>query len=287
MNKIKLIMTDLDGTALQPDRVTISKRLLTAFEQASRLGIHIVPITGRQFVRLPSILCTDLPWKEICVLNNGGEIRHCSDGNLIDAVHMPYEDALTAIELANQYQTPIELNDDRKIVMTKMDYKQLCSFPVRELQYHIKNDLVNYVHIVENLGGYIKENKIPVGKLTLPYVQQGCRSELFQKMNELPVSCVWGSPNGMEITARLATKGQGLLRVCRYFNLLPENCIAFGDSGNDIAMLQAAGIGVAMGNAPDEVKAVADIIADTNEKDGVAKIIEKYVLERSYDQEET
>ena len=161
--------------------------------------------------------------------------------------------------------------------MTKRDYEQLCSYPVEALQYHIKNDLTRYACIVEDLREYIEKNDVSVEKLTLPYVEPERRAELFQKINELPVSCVWGGLNGMEVTAQAATKGEALLRVCRYFGLLPENCIAFGDSGNDISMLKLAGIGAAMGNASDDVKAAADIITDTNDNDGVAQIIELYI----------
>lgn len=278
MNQCKLIMFDLDGTALLQDKINISPRLLAALERAHRTGIHIVPITGRPYIFLPPILRTDLPWKEICVLNNGGEFRRFSDGKIIDSAHMPYYDAKQIIELAAKYFTPIELTVNDKIMMTEADRDRLCSFHIPALQHHIDHDLMAHGHFADDLNQYAEENCPMVEKLTMPYVPPKFRRALFEEINRLPVSCVWGSPNGIEVTASEATKGNGLLWVCRYFDITPEACMAFGDSGNDVSMLKLAGMGVAMGNAPDPVKDAADLITDTNMEDGVAKVIEKYLL---------
>ena len=277
MNPYKLIMIDLDGTALLQDKINMSPGLLAALERAHHKGIHIVPITGRPYIFLPPILSTDLPWKEICVLNNGGEYRRFSDGKVIDAVHMPCRYATRIIDLAEKYVTPIELTASGKIIMTKADRDRLCSFCIPELQHHMEHDLTEHCQFTDDLKQYAEEHFPMVEKLTMPYIPPKSRQALFEDIRQLPVSCVWGSPNGIEVTASGATKGNGLLWACRYFDILPEECMAFGDSGNDVSMLQLAGMGVAMENAPDYVKGAADLITDTNEEDGVAKVIEKYI----------
>ena len=70
-----------------------------------------------------------------------------------------------------------------------------------------------------------------------------------------------------------------LLALAEKFGVMPSETMSFGDSGNDISMIEAAGVGVVMDNARDEIKAHADLIAPSNQDEGVAQIIEKYVLE--------
>ena len=74
------------------------------------------------------------------------------------------------------------------------------------------------------------------------------------------------------------TKGSGLLALAAHLGLRREQTMAVGDSGNDRAMVEAAGLGVAMGNATDDIKEIADATTDDNNHDGVAKAIEKYAL---------
>ena len=104
--------------------------------------------------------------------------------------------------------------------------------------------------------------------------------ELAPTAQALPLSCVWSSPRSMEVTDREATKARGLERVCRLLGVDMGQVMAIGDSGNDISSLRAAGLGVAMGNAPEEVLAAADAVTGTNVQDGAAQAIERYILGR-------
>ena len=82
----------------------------------------------------------------------------------------------------------------------------------------------------------------------------------------------------MEITSAQADKGQALRTLCDHLGITMAQTIAFGDGGNDVNMLQMAGVGVAMGNASDAVKAFAGYATLSNEEDGVADFLEKHVL---------
>lgn len=75
-----------------------------------------------------------------------------------------------------------------------------------------------------------------------------------------------------------ATKAQGVLRACSLLGIDPTRTLAIGDSGNDITMLRAAGLGVAMGNAPQEVRDAAGAVTLSNLEDGAALAIEHYIL---------
>ena len=72
-------------------------------------------------------------------------------------------------------------------------------------------------------------------------------------------------------------KGQGIRDICRTLGISPEEVISFGDAANDIPMLLAAGTGIAMGNAAEDVKAAADYVTATNDEDGIAAALEKLI----------
>lgn len=84
--------------------------------------------------------------------------------------------------------------------------------------------------------------------------------------------------NNLEINAEAATKGNALLWLADHLGIAREETMAFGDGENDISMLKAAGIGIAMGNASDQVKAAADEVTLTNEQAGVAAAIRTWIL---------
>lgn len=85
-------------------------------------------------------------------------------------------------------------------------------------------------------------------------------------------------PNNLELNPKGISKASGVLEVCKLLGIGMSEVIAVGDSLNDIAMIREAGLGVAMGNAQDEVKAVADAVTATNDEDGVARVIQQYIF---------
>ena len=106
------------------------------------------------------------------------------------------------------------------------------------------------------------------------------RRALLQALPEafpalLPTSSI---AENIEINAAAANKGQALLALAAHLGLRPEQTMAFGDGLNDVTMLRDAGIGVAMGNASDELKALADCTTASCDEDGVAQTIEQFLL---------
>jgi len=98
-------------------------------------------------------------------------------------------------------------------------------------------------------------------------------------MSEFPqLVAVSGVPTNLEITMATADKGNGMIKLGEYLGITREEIMTCGDSENDMAMIVAAGFGVAMANGTDEVKEAANYITSSNEEDGVAEVIEKFVL---------
>ena len=104
------------------------------------------------------------------------------------------------------------------------------------------------------------------------------RDAVAERLSKIAVSAVWASATSMEITHPDATKGQTLQILCDRLQIPMDAVMALGDSGNDITMLRQAGLGIAMGNAPDFVKQAADVCTAPYDEDGAAKAIEQYAF---------
>jgi Cof subfamily protein (haloacid dehalogenase superfamily) len=133
------------------------------------------------------------------------------------------------------------------------------------------------INEVGNLMVFLKQDPIKILYIADPDVLDRLNRELQEKFG--PTLYITKSkPNYLEFMHPEATKGHSLKALAQKFGIHREEIMAFGDSYNDIDMLEFAGMGVAMGNAPEDVKKSADYITDTNNEDGVAKVVEKYVL---------
>lgn len=273
MKEIKLIAMDLDGTALQADRNSFSPRLLRALENAHNQGVAIAPVTGRQYGLLPDVLKQPHSWDDLAVLCNGGQVRRLRDGEMLFGLNIAPDARNALLELANKYGLPIELSVDSRLHLTPWSLQKQLGIP--ELTFHRDTILANHGVVVEDFS--LLRNQ-PVEKINLLCIAPEIRDAVQEDLKSIDVSAVWVSSSSVEITHPDATKGQGVARLCKLLDIPMESVMALGDSGNDETMLRQAGLGVAMGNAPDHVKAWADVVTDTNICDGAAAAIERYTL---------
>ena len=270
---IRLIAMDLDGTALQPDRRSFSPRLIAALEEAHNRGIAIAPVTGRQYRMLPPAVQNHPVWENLTVLCNGGQIRKLADGELLYEKNISGEALKQLLELAQKLEIPIEFSVDGTLYLTEASYRQQQGQP--HLDFHIHTILKNHGKIVPSLEPFLDQ---AVEKCNFPYIPAEKHREAEEGLKTISVSAVWSSASSMEITHPEAQKGTALKALCELLGIPLENTMALGDSGNDESMLKAAGLGIAMGNAPDFIKAVADAVTERTENDGAAIAIERYAL---------
>lgn len=270
---IRLIAMDLDGTTLQKDRCSFSPRLLKALENAYEKGIAIVPVTGRQFGLLPPVLREPYPWKFLSILCNGGQIRKLESGTLLHSLEIDPSALSQLLALSSEFDLPIEFSVDSTLHLTQHSLDQ--QLPWDNLAFHRNTILAKHGRIVASLEPMCVPG---IEKVNLLCIIPEIREELIFRLKNVAVSAVWASSSSMEITHPDATKGKGLQRLCSILNIPMSAVMALGDSGNDITMLQHAGLGVAMGNAPDFVKAAADVCTERYDEDGAAIAIERYAL---------
>lgn len=248
MNEVKMIFFDLDGTALLSDKQTIPQRLLKVLDLVYKRNIEIIPITGRPYFALPDELYKRHEWSSIIIVNNGAQCLRLESGEVMFSEPIDKDLLIDLTVIAEQMDIPIELNTHDNIVLTEKSFLRLKKFGTQSINHHLTTAIQKNGCIVDKLSGFF-EKYMDVFKLTMPYVEEEKRHIVLEDFRRLKVSAVMGNAVGIEVTSLPATKANGLKRACEYFHIAPENCLAFGDSGNDITMLEFAGVGVAMGNS--------------------------------------
>ncbi|WP_156288846.1 Cof-type HAD-IIB family hydrolase [Oceanobacillus salinisoli] len=274
MKNRHLIALDLDGTLLT-DKKEISSRTKQTVFKAMDEGHIVIIATGRPH-RASIEYYHELGLKTPMVNFNGALIHHPTDKKW-DVLHnpMPIRTARQIIEASYDL-------DVHNILAEIMDevYMEQYDEKVIELFQQSKNDPP---FTIGNLKHNLKED--PTSLLIYPKEDDilKLRNHLTEYHAELIEHRRWGTPyNVIEIVKKGINKAVGLQKIAHYFDISKENIIAFGDEDNDLEMIDYAGVGVAMGNAIDELKQVADHVTDTNEEDGIGIFLNSYLRLSSF-----
>lgn len=243
MANIKMIALDMDGTLLNQEN-EVSENNRKAIARAMDKGVDVVLSTGRRLdTSFP--YATSLGLSTYLVTCNGGQIWTMSK----------------------------QLLEEHLLDPTLV-----------ERMYRIGERIGVDMWFVATTGLF--QGSIPDDAKNLKWLKFGCSSfdhaKLQQARKELSqlegIEMTNSLPTNLELNPKGVNKAVGLERVCRELNISLDNVLAAGDSLNDIKMIEACGIGVAMGNAQDPVKQAADFVTDTNINDGVAKAIEQFLI---------
>lgn len=261
----RLIAMDLDGT-LNNDEKTITPKTLAALMEAQAQGIRLVLASARPSPGL---------YKERDILHlqehggilmsyNGGRIVDAGSGDVLFETAMDLQQTRKVLRfLENLPVTPI-LDDGRQFYVTDQDgYK---------VQYECWNNGM-VCSEVESLADFLSFAPIKILMSVDPALLRDVQSQIAQRLPQ-ELTVVQTAPFYLEVIPKRINKGQGIRDVCRALGITPEDVIAFGDAANDIPMLKAAGVGVAMGNAAQGVKDAADLVTRSNNDDGIAAALE-------------
>lgn len=272
---MKIIALDLDGTLLNT-RKQLTNRNLRALEAAADAGHVIVPATGRALKAIPDeILSLPFIWYVISI--NGACVTDQKTGERIYSAEIPKETALSLLSFASQFDCMYDC------------YWQDTGWTNRTFlenirYYNSDEEVIRLIRKsrrpVEDLDAFIALNAQSVQKVQLCFRDLADRAAAVEQLkSDFPEIVATSSfRNNLELNWKTADKGRGLQVLSQYLNVPFKDTIAFGDSSNDLTMLQAAGEGVAMGNAADELKALCDAVTLSNDDDGVAAYLERYVL---------
>lgn len=262
----KLLAVDMDGTLLDSDR-NISKKNMKALLEASEQGVLVVVATGRALKGVTK-------YRELLKLNapvityNGSMIVHPATDEILFEQELVAEDARKIIRLGLECETT------------------MCIWSDNQLYGNVLNDKIHDYKTYSGVEPVLIEDydmlyKQGITKI-LWYDAPAKLKELELKFNEesffKETVCCRSMPFFLEFFNSKASKGQALKKLGELYQIPLSEMIAIGDADNDISMLEFAGISVAMGNADERLKKMVDYVTSSNDENGVAEVIQRYIL---------
>ena len=272
--KTKLIAYDLDGTLLTSKK-ELTPHTKEVLEEAARQGIVILPATGRPVSGIPKKVLA-IRGTNYAVTANGARVMDLRSNKAIIETLLPRDTGRKILKIFYEYDTLKEIYFNGK-------------------GYANADDLANIQHFLADphMAEYIVNTRIPVKDLWEIFENQigdmdkihGIMANLEDidkikaRLCQIPDIEITGALGcNLELNAQGATKGNALLKLGESLGISREEIMAFGDASNDHSMLKLAGSGVAMANADEETKVLADYITVSHDEDGVARFIEENVL---------
>ena len=268
----KLLFFDIDGTLAYPGQAP-SPSTVAAIQAARKNGHKVFISTGRTMDSIP--LAVASIGFDGGIFSSGGVIAF---NNEVIIQHFMQEDVVQAIVRSLEHNNMLytfETADGRfntenaSELISRVDFSN-TSEAMRDLTTRVLFD-PTAIPMSRYAGQPIHKIAYYSADLTITPL---LHSELSNIAKVVPFNNIPGFPLATgEISDYAVNKGQALKDLCEYLDVLPSDCIAFGDSMNDIEILNAAGIGVAMGNAEAEVQELANMVCDRCENDGIAKAL--------------
>lgn len=271
---IRMIGLDLDGTLLTR-RKSLTEGNKAALEAAAGRGVHIVPVTGRPLSGLPGQIL-DLPFIRYIITSNGAVITDRKQGKAIRERCMSVQTAEEALRAAEGEGHIREFFTEgygyHDAATHTLLWKRFEQTPV--LPYLEKSRIE-----VEDLYGRLREGNAGIENLSIMCPSAEKRELVLERMRRIEgIRIIYPLPTDLEIISADADKGEALLSLAMELGLSREEVMAMGDSNNDLGLMKAAGLSVAMGNSTQEIIDAADHVTKDNEHDGVAEAIFNYVL---------
>ncbi len=272
--KIKMIGLDLDGTLLT-DKKELTERTRKAVSSALEQGVVVLVATGRPWLGVPEEL-RNFPGMRYALTSNGARIIDTLENRVIEEHLLSPDLAKKALEICGKYDTLQEVYFDGQ------GYAPADKMACVE-KYHKNPSMCEYMRKtripVKDIFELVEKENRGLDKVQALFDDMKERSQAWRELKtDSGLELVGSLKYNIEINAAGVNKGTGLVNLGRLLGIRREEIMACGDGDNDEVMLREAGLGVAMANAEEQVKAAADYVTLSNEEDGVAAAIEKFVL---------
>lgn len=264
---IKLIAIDIDGTLITPDK-RVTPYVKEALRYVESRGIMVTLITGRLYPTCKKY-SLELNLSGPCVIYQGAMIIDPKTDEVLYEVRFSKDKALKIVRIARERDLSLNVYMDQYTFYTEKPNKySILDAELNEVEIQIVRDIEKIIEYDPLKLMFVDEAHI-ISKLEEEFSSQDGDLVAFTSL-----------PQFLEIVNKKATKAEALRWIADKFNIKREEVMAIGDSHNDIPMIEWAGIGVAMGNADEKVKRVADFITLSNREDGVAYAIEKLITKK-------
>lgn len=273
--KTRMIGVDLDGTLLKSDK-ELAPYTREILRRAIDQGILVMPSTGRPLTGVPKDLL-EFPGIKYAVTANGARVIDIATGKPMVEELLPHDIASELMDVFERYDSFREIYFDGVGYASKEALANISKY--LELP-----PMANYIAstriAVDDVREKFEEEDRPVDKIQALFTSVEDRDAARAEIQDIPGIEITGAlPMNLEINAAGVNKGKAMIELGKVLGIPKEEIMAFGDGDNDLKMLKEVGVGVAMENAIESVKEAADYITLTNDEEGVARFIEKYVLD--------
>lgn len=275
MRKIRIIALDLDGTLLNSNK-ELTPGNFAALQKAADAGIEIVPTTGRFYGGMPGVI-RKMPFVHYVITINGAAVYDVRKQQDIAKAEIPMQKAVEIMEYLDTLPVIYDCYMDNWGWMTRAMWEKAEEFAPNA---HYMKMIKELRTPVPELKTRLKETGHDVQKIQFFVQDMKLHGELLQSLPmQFPTTAVSTSvSNNIEINDRQANKGEAIGKLAAYLGFDISETMSFGDGLNDLSMIKAAGIGVAMANACSEVLAAADEMTLDCDHDGVAAGIKKFIF---------
>ncbi len=265
--KYRLIASDMDGTLLDADN-KITDTTISRIKAAIKKGVVFTLCTGRPLQGVKKyidLLDLDCP----VITYNGAVIAHSKTGRILFSRNMDRDDARKVFYLAKEKNTMFILWSQNKLYASEISEKTAFYENITSTKAILLTDFDRVAE--QGITKFLWYDA--------PEILDIWSDELKnESLNE--TTFTKSRPYFMEFFSNKVSKAVAMEKLGEYYGIDKSRMIAIGDQGNDLPMIQYAGLGVAMANGTDAVKAAADYITETNTRNGVAKVIEKFILQQ-------
>ena len=268
---IELVAIDMDGTLLDPAH-KLTPRVKQAIAEARALGVHIVLTSGRPVPGLAPFL-HELGIEgddDYCIACNGGLVQRIGPRETVVEYPLSFDDFVYCEQVAREIGVHFQALDAQRMYTSNQD---ISIYTVADS--HLSRMPLSYRRVADMDPGM---SFIKLMMIDEPDVLDAAIARLPTALTER-FAVLKSAPFFLEVFDRRAGKGPSLQKLAEHLGIDRANVMAIGDQENDLTMLQYAGTSVAMGNAIDAVKATARFETATNADEGVAKAIERFVLQ--------
>lgn len=264
----------MDGTLLN-DEKQISERNKKAIKLAIEKGIKVAICTGRLFTAANEYADL-LGIKAPIISANGAYIREKDRNEVIYKSILELENVKKVLEILNEYDVSPNFHTPDSIY-TERNNKSYELYAKYNKNAKVTNKINLYM--VDNLYETLVKNKDNILKCIAIEDDKEKVKKVKEELRKIPdVEVVSSSENNFEVMQKGVSKGQGVEMLAAFYGIDREKVICIGDNENDLTMIEFAGLGIAMGNSEKAVIDAAQYVTDTNNNDGVAKAIEKFIL---------
>lgn len=265
----KLIALDMDGTLLTSEK-KVSERNEAAIKAAEAKGVKIVLASGRPLEGLNRYLeeLGLLKGEDYVLSFNGGLVRNTKTGEIVSKVSLKGSDLKYIYEISKELNVNIHAFSAKEGLIAP----KTSQYTEYEAEMNGINITIKDFNEVDDDEDIIKVMMIDPQEILDPAIEK-LPSEIYEKYSVFKSATFF-----LEFTHKEVDKGLGLKKLGEYLGIKREEIIACGDAGNDLSMVKYAGLGVAMDNATPEVKEAAEFITTSNDEDGIANVIEKFIL---------